>query len=90
MATIFFGGCTPTADHPAESKKLAEYIQKKFGVEPIGCCRVNHPKLTEQDTAIVVCNNCANIIAESGDPGSSGRSSTTTPTSPSPTTTGRR
>ena len=66
MATIFFGGCTPTADHPEESKKLAEYIKGKYGVDPIGCCRVNHPKLTEKDTAIVVCNNCANIITESG------------------------
>lgn len=66
MATMFFGGCTPTADHPEESKKLAEYIHDKYQVDPAGCCRKNHPKLTDQDTAIVVCNNCANIIEESG------------------------
>lgn len=66
MATLYFGGCTPTADHPEASKKLAAYIKEKFQVDPVGCCRINHPKLTPEDTAIVVCNNCANIIDESG------------------------
>ncbi|MFR4757063.1 MAG: hypothetical protein ACLT9P_02295 [Evtepia gabavorous] len=49
--------------------RLAAYIQSKRVVTPVGCCRVDHDKLTPADTAVVVCNNCANIIAESGDPG---------------------
>lgn len=67
MANLFFPGCKPKADHKEASAKLAAYIKEKFGVDPQGCCRVDHPKLTPQDTAIVVCNNCANIIDESGD-----------------------
>lgn len=51
MATLFFPGCNPKADHPEASAKLAEYIKDKFGVDPVGCCRVDHPKLTSQDTA---------------------------------------
>lgn len=66
MANLFFPGCKPKADHPDESARLAAYIQEKFGIEPQGCCRKDHPKLTPADTAIVVCNNCANIIGESG------------------------
>ena len=70
MATLFYPGCQIKKDYPEASKKLAEYIQSKRPVEVVGCCRVDHGKSTQADTALVVCNNCANIIAESGDPGS--------------------
>ena len=70
MATLFYPGCQIKKDYPEASKKLAEYIQSKRPVEVVGCCRVDHGKSTQEDTALVVCNNCANIIAESGDPGS--------------------
>ena len=68
MATLFYPGCQIKKDYPEASKKLAEYIQSKRPVEVVGCCRVDHGKSTQEDTALVVCNNCANIIAESGDP----------------------
>lgn len=69
MATLFFPGCQVKKDYPEASKKLAEYIQSKGAVETVGCCRVDHGKATQSDTALVVCNNCANIVSESGDPG---------------------
>ena len=69
MANLYFPGCKVKGDFPAASEKLAAYIQSKRVVTPVGCCRVDHDKLTPADTAVVVCNNCANIIAESGDPG---------------------
>ena len=69
MANLYFPGCKVKGDVPAASEKLAAYIQSKRVVTPVGCCRVDHDKLTPADTAVVVCNNCANIIAESGDPG---------------------
>ena len=69
MANLYFPGCKVQGDFPAASEKLAAYIQSKRVVTPVGCCRVDHDKLTPVDTAVVVCNNCANIIAESGDPG---------------------
>ena len=63
MATLFYPGCQIKKDYPEASKKLAEYIQSKRPVEVVGCCRVDHGKSTQEDTALVVCNNCANIIA---------------------------
>lgn len=69
MATLFFPGCQVKKDYPEASKKLAEYIQSKGAVETVGCCRVDHGKATQKDTALVVCNNCANLVSESGDPG---------------------
>lgn len=69
MANLYFPGCKVKGYFPAASEKLAAYIQSKRVVTPVGCCRVDHDKLTPADTAVVVCNNCANIIAESGDPG---------------------
>lgn len=64
MAVVFFPSCKARADYKSASEKLAAYIYEKFGVLPIGCCRVNHQALTLNDTAIVVCNNCAAIIEE--------------------------
>lgn len=93
MANLYFPGCKVKGDFPAASEKLAAYIQSKRVVTPVGCCRVDHDKLTPADTAVVVCNNCANIIAESGIPGRSslsGRSLTTIRSFPSPITTGRK
>ncbi len=65
MGNVFFPSCKVRADYKYASEKLAEYIKVKYGIDPIGCCRVNHQKLSPDDTAIVVCNNCAAIIEES-------------------------
>ncbi len=67
MANVFFPSCKISADYKDESAQLWAYLQSKMEVEKTGCCRVNHPKLTQADTAIVICNNCATIIGESGD-----------------------
>lgn len=64
MNPFFFPGCKVKATFPTESKKLEEYILKKYNIEPIGCCRIKHQVLVPHDTAIVVCNNCAAIIEE--------------------------
>lgn len=59
MANLYFPGCKVKGDFPAASEKLAAYIQSKRVVTPVGCCRVDHDKLTPADTAVVVCNNCS-------------------------------
>ena len=64
MAKVFFPSCKANADYKESSRKLAEYLEQKEGIQPVGCCRVNHQELTAEDTAIVVCNNCAAIIEE--------------------------
>ncbi len=64
MAYVYFPSCKVTAQFKDASKRAREYVNRRFGITPIGCCRVNHKKLTADDTAIVVCNNCAAIIEE--------------------------
>lgn len=64
MAEVFFPSCKILNACPKSSERLAAYIKSKFGVSPIGCCRQNYQKLTLQDTAIVICNNCAAIMEE--------------------------
>lgn len=67
MAFYFFPSCKVTAQFREASNKVKQYINDKYGINPIGCCRINHQKLTTEDTAIVVCNNCAAIIEENSE-----------------------
>ena len=64
MAYYFFPSCKATAQFKGASKAARQYVNQKFNILPIGCCRPNHKKLTADDTALVVCNNCAAIIEE--------------------------
>lgn len=64
MAYYYFPSCKVTAQFKDASKRTKEYVEQQIGVSPIGCCRPNHTKLTSDDTALVVCNNCAAIIEE--------------------------
>lgn len=67
MTTYFFPSCKATAQFRQASKAARAYVKEKLGVGPIGCCRPNHTKLTSDDTAVIVCNNCALIIEENTD-----------------------
>lgn len=67
MAYYYFPSCKATAQFRDVSRQARAYVQQKFGVSPIGCCRPNHKKLTAADTALVVCNNCAAIMEENTD-----------------------
>ena len=64
MAYYFFPSCKATAQFKEASKAARAYVKEHFGIAPIGCCRPNHKKLSPEDTALVVCNNCAAIIEE--------------------------
>ena len=67
MAYHFFPSCKATAQFKEASKLAKQYVENRFGIRPVGCCRPNHKKLAADDTAIVVCNNCAAIIEENAD-----------------------
>ena len=67
MTTYFFPSCKASAQFKQASKNARVYVKEKLGVGPIGCCRPNHAKLAADDTAVVVCNNCALIIDENTD-----------------------
>lgn len=64
MAYYYFPSCKATAQFKEASKAARDYVGRRFGIKPAGCCRPNHKKLTAEDTALVVCNNCAAIIEE--------------------------
>ena len=65
MTTFFFPSCKAKADYPAASEQLREYIRRRVGVDPAGCCRPGRKLPGAEDTALVVCNNCAAILEES-------------------------
>lgn len=67
MANVFFQSCKAKAAYKEPSIKLAKYIKDKFDIEPIGCCKVNNPKITNEDTAIILCLNCARVIEANAD-----------------------
>lgn len=65
MAIYFFPSCKVQQQYPAQSQKLQAYLKQRFGIEPVGCCRPNMDKPGPEDTALVICNNCANMLEES-------------------------
>lgn len=67
MANVFFPSCKARAAYKESSEMLAEYIRNKFDINPIGCCKVNNSKLTNEDTAIILCLNCARVIEAKAD-----------------------
>lgn len=64
MSIVYFPSCQMKDMFPELSQKAADYVKQRLGIDPIGCCRVNHPTLEEGDTAVVLCHNCAAIIEE--------------------------
>lgn len=65
MGKIFLPSCKIKANYKYASKKLLEYLERKEQVTAVGCCKVFCGKIAPEDTAVVVCNNCAAIMEES-------------------------
>lgn len=65
MSDVYFSSCRFKANYPEESERVTAYLKDKLGIDPIGCCRPNHSKLTPDDRAVIVCNNCGAIIRDS-------------------------
>ena len=65
MSRKFFPGCKVKARYPQASTWLAEQVlERGYADEVVGCCRVDHQKLTRDDTAVCICNNCMAMIDE--------------------------
>lgn len=65
MARVFFPGCKVKNRYPEASAWLAEQVvERGYADEVTGCCRINHQKLTPEDTAVCICNNCMAMIDE--------------------------
>ena len=69
MATVYFPSCKFKAGYPETSKKLAEYLNKRYGMTITGCCRGNLEHLTQEDTAVYICNTCSAFCDESAKAG---------------------
>lgn len=70
MSRKFFPGCKVKARYPEASAWLAEQVlERGYADELVGCCRVDHQKLTPDDTAVCICNNCMAMIDEAADNG---------------------
>lgn len=70
MARIFFPGCKVKARYPEASAWLAEQVvERGYADEVTGCCRTEHQRLTPDDTAVCICNNCMAMIDEDADNG---------------------
>lgn len=66
MARIFFPGCRIKNRYTAGSEKLAQYMQSRWGLSPVGCCKVDTELLSSDDTAVLICNNCSFELAKLG------------------------
>lgn len=70
MARKYFPGCKIKARYPEASEWLTEQVLARgYADEAVGCCRVEHQKLTSEDTAVCICNNCMAMIDEDADNG---------------------
>ena len=68
MTRIFFPGCKVKKRYPEASAWLAEQvIGRGYADKVTGCCRTEHQKLTPDDTAVCICNNCMAMIDEDAD-----------------------
>ncbi len=67
MSTVFFPSCKVKAQFPGSSARLADYIRGRFGVGPIGCCRVNCKVPQAGDEMITICHTCAAITEENSE-----------------------
>ena len=65
MATVYFPSCKFKAGYPGTSRKLAEYLDTRYGMAITGCCRENLQHLKEEDTAVCICNTCSAFCDES-------------------------
>lgn len=65
MSKIFLPGCKVKANFKSSSEKLKAYLEKTEQIKMLGCCKVFCNRVKEDDTLVVVCNNCAAIMEES-------------------------
>lgn len=64
MAVYYYPSCKFTAFSPETSKRIADYLARRFHMTIQGCCRETHKSMTEDDIAVCVCNTCAAICSE--------------------------
>lgn len=61
---VYYPSCNFTMASKEGSKKIKEYLKEKYCMRIEGCCRPGNKALTDQDTAVTICQSCAAIIRE--------------------------
>lgn len=61
---VYYPSCNFTMASPEVSKKIKELLKERYGMRIEGCCRPGHKTLTNEDTAVTVCQSCSAIINE--------------------------
>lgn len=64
MAVYYYPSCKFTAFSPETSSRISGYLAERFHMTIQDCCRQTHRLMTEEDTAVCVCNTCAAICLE--------------------------
>lgn len=65
MSKLFLPSCKVKSKYKYASEQMRKYLEAKEQVKTVGCCKVFCEKATDDDTAVVICNNCAAIMEES-------------------------
>ena len=65
MGKIYLPSCKVKAKFAEPSRRLRLYLEEKEQVQTVGCCKVFCSKTGPEDTAVVICNNCATFMEES-------------------------
>lgn len=61
---FYYPSCNYTRFSPEGSKRIKEYLSKKYEIKIQGCCRPGHKELAADDTAITICQSCSIICRE--------------------------
>lgn len=61
---MFINSCKIDAALPKENAKLIEYLEKRWQIPTVGCCR-QPEQLCMEGPAVVICHTCASIMEES-------------------------
>lgn len=65
MSRLFLPSCKVKAKYQYASERLRKYLEEKEQVHTVGCCKAFCGRAAAEDSAVVICNNCAAIMEES-------------------------
>lgn len=61
---VYYPSCNFTKSSPEGSKRIKDFLKERYGMKISGCCRPGHKSLTDEDTAVTICQSCSAIIRE--------------------------
>lgn len=65
MSMIFLPSCKVKTQFAYASDALRKYLEGRYDVHTLGCCKQSYTEASSEDTAVFVCNHCAAVMEES-------------------------